>query len=187
MDYKRENKTLTLNELLNKNILADKLNKSAFSNAAKHSTIFSFWENIVGKKLANISKPYKISENKLFITTKNSAVSQQIFFIKKQILEKLNTYSKPLNIEINELVVNFKNYDEITNKEEIPEEEKIIWFDKKDLDSVKLDKNDEINIQNAIEKINFIDKNQKEKLIKKIIYNYKAIKLREKIEKTNDF
>ena len=173
MDKERQNKILSLSELLNKTVLKDKLNKAAFSNIAKQTTIFSFWDNIAGKKLSAISKPYKIQGTKLYITTKSPTVSQQISLVKNVILEKTNTYSKPLGITINELVLNYKNYDEITTQKNIPKDEKLIWLTEEELSKIKLDEESKSAIKSAVDKITFLNKEQKERFIQKISNNYR--------------
>ena len=186
MDTERQNKILTIGELLNKTVLGSKLNKTDFSMIAKHSTIFSFWDNIVGKKIANISKPYKISASKIYITAKSPTVSQQIALTKNKIIEKLNTYSKPLGIEIKDIITNYKNYDELTLTDAIPESEQVVWLDNKILDKIELSEEMKLSIQKAINKIKFLDESQKEKLLNKILNNCKATIYRETV-KTDDF
>ena len=160
MDFERENKTLTLGELLKKPIIADKLNKNAYAEIAKHSTIFSFWGDIAGKKLSQIAKPYKIKDSKVYITTKSATVSQQILFVKNKLLEKFNTYSKPLGIVIEEIVFKGEN----------------------ELKDIKIDENILKSTKESVEKMNFLNKSQKETLVEKILTGYKAEIYRKNIQ-----
>ena len=182
LDTERENKTLTLAELLKKPIIRNKINKNTLSQIAKQSTIFSFWEDVAGKKLSKISKPYKISKEKLFISTKSATVSQQILFIKNKILDKLNTYSKPLGIEFKEISVNYKNFEEITAPKEIPQDEKIVFIEKKELENIKIDEKIVSSIKASISKMQALSEEQKNKLQEKIINSYKAEIYRKNIE-----
>ena len=179
---KRENKTLTLAELLKKPIIKSKIGKNKLSEIAKQSTLFSFWENIAGNKLAKISKPYKIKDNKLYITAKSATVSQQLFFIKKKLLDKINSYSKPIGIEIEDMVLSYKNYDELTTTREIPVDEKMFFINNEQFKKIKLD-DDLINsIKNSVNKIEMLNEKQKKELTEKILDNYKADLYRKNIE-----
>lgn len=182
MDTERQNKISTLSELLNKTVLKDKFNRSAYHLVAKHSIIFSFWDNIAGKKLSNLSKPYKIKAKKLYIATKSATVSQQITLIKTKLLEKIKTYSKPLGVEIEDIVLNYKNYDELTLSSEIPKDEELIWINKEELDKVKINDEVKTSIKSAIDRINFLDEKQKEKLTDKILDNYRAETVRQNLK-----
>ena len=179
---KRENKTLTLQELLNNPLIRAKINQDACSKALKQSTIFSFWENIAGKKLAKLSKPYKIKDGKFYITTKSATVSQQILFVKKKLSEKINIYAKPLGIEIKEIVPTYKNYDEITTEKEIPKDEETVFINQNDIKKVEIDTALRESIETSIKKINLLDENQKNLLTKKILDVYKAKKYRKNIQ-----
>jgi len=181
LDKERANKTQKLSDILNGTVFSDKLKKTAFSRIAKQSTIFSFWDDIAGKKLSKITKPYQIKYSKLYISAKSPTVNQELSLIKNKLLEKINLYSKPLGIEIKELVLNYKNYDEITKEKNDYIEDKPVEYTLNQIDSVKIDGNFEQLIKTEIDKINFLNQEQKEKLVKKIIQSKKAEILRKNI------
>ena len=85
----RSNKTYLLCDLLENSVFGEN-QKMFLSKIAKQSTIFSFWDEIVGKKYFSLSKPYKIISSKLYISTKSPVVSQELGLLKSRLLKKIN-------------------------------------------------------------------------------------------------
>ena len=136
---KRFNKTATLKDLLEESVFNSSISKNKMNNVIKHSTIFSFWNSVVGLKFSNHTKPYAIKANKLYVSTKSPVVAQELSLYKLKLLNKINSYSKPLGIEINDIIFNYKNYNSsvpetLNQKEDIPVELK-----EKEIDNVNLD------------------------------------------------
>ncbi len=65
--------------------------RSRFSKKIKEANIFLNYRDIVGDKIANVSRPTSIKNEILFIGVENSAWAQQLHFFKPEILEKLNS------------------------------------------------------------------------------------------------
>ena len=63
---KKHNPTTHIGELISKTAFGEMAKGNKMGAVIKHSTIFSFWNNIVGAKFAKFTKPYSIKYNKLF-------------------------------------------------------------------------------------------------------------------------
>ena len=147
----------------------------------KHSTIFSFWNNIVGAKFAKFTKPYSIKYNKLYVTAKSPVIIQELNLYKVKILKNINSYSMPLGIEIKDVIFNYKNYTITTPKTLTNEvEDKPIEIKKTQLESVELDSKTKEQIKNNVDKLKFLNDKQKENFAHKIESTYKAKNFQEK-------
>lgn len=147
----------------------------------KHSTIFSFWNNIVGTKFAKFTKPYVIKYNKLYVSAKSPVIVQELNLYKKKILKNVNSYSLPLGIEIGDIIFNYKNYS-MTTPETLSNqiEDKPIEITKSQLEEIELDDNTKNSIKQNINKIKFLNEEQKKNFARKIESTYKAKNLQEK-------
>ena len=56
----------------------------------KRYQALSLWSKIVGEKINAVSEPIRIEDGKLFIRVKSDTWRNEIFFLKKKILHKLN-------------------------------------------------------------------------------------------------
>ena len=139
----------------------------------KHSTIFSFWADIVGAKFARYTKPVSIKYSKLYVSAKSPVIIQELSLYKDRLLRKVNTYSNPLGIEIKDIVFDYKSY-LATNAISTGVEDKPENIQGKDLKSVKLDEEYKEKISDSIDKINGLTKEQKDKLVSKIFELKKA-------------
>ena len=63
---KKNNPTSQIGELLNKTTFGEMIKENKVGQIMKHSTIFSFWNNVVGAKFSKFTKPYAIKFNKLY-------------------------------------------------------------------------------------------------------------------------
>lgn len=80
--------------------------------AIKCSTLFSFWEQVVGPKFAKFSKPVNLNYNKLFVVCKNPAVVQELTMFKADLLKKISKFCEPLNLKITDFVFSYKDWEE---------------------------------------------------------------------------
>ena len=165
--------TKTISELLNTFTFGENSKGKSFSETIKHSTIFSFWEDIIGKKLAKFSKPIKIKYSKLYVTAKSPTITQELNLIKNKIITKANTYANALGFEIKDIVFDYKNYKN-SEKTFESDEEKIEFYNNDNIDQINLDDGFKKEIKNNISKINFLSDKQKDLLIKKIFNTQKA-------------
>lgn len=171
---KKDNKTQTIAQLLKSDAFSKAMGKNKLNSIVKHSTIFSFWTNIVGAKFANITKPYAIKGQKLYVSARSPVIIQELSLYKNKILIKLNSYSKPLGIEIDDIIFSYKNFCASTPSTLNGKEDKPVWFKGEELQNIEVSDETKEKIAQNIEKIKFLNKNQKQNLISKIITNEKA-------------
>ena len=170
---KNINQTKTISDLLNTFTFGENSKGKSFSDTIKQSTVFSFWDDIVGKKLYQYTKPVRIKNSKLYVSAKSPVIIQELNLIKRKILKKLNTYTSALGISVVDIVFDYKNYNEAA-QDNFPQDEKLEFYSDKDLSSLKIDDNYTNEIRNKISKINFLSDMQKLKLADKIINVKKA-------------
>lgn len=178
-ELKRVKETKTIGELISLSTFCDKINSKDITKVAKYSTIFSFWAEIVGKKFESLSRPYSIKASKLFVAAKSPVVIQELTLFKAVLLKKINSYSLPLGIEIKDIVFDYKNFDK--NKEIIASdfiEDKPKMIAERELLSIETEKILIEKTKDSIEKLKFLPKDKKEKLLNKIILTYKAKEFR---------
>lgn len=145
--------------------------------ALKHSTIFSFWGQIVGKKFINSSKPMSIRNFKLYVSCENSFVVQELMMYKKVLLKKLLPYSSALGVEISDILFEYKNWN--PNREmfqagdDFPE-----FYSNDELSKVNIDLKAFEHVFKNIENSTYLNEEQKEKFKNKIIKLQQAKKMR---------
>ncbi len=176
---KKISKEQTISELLNSSVFGENISKEKMNIMIKHSTIFSFWNDICGKRFSLLSKPYAIKSSVIYISTKSSVVANELNLYKKKLIEKINSYSMPLGVEIKDIYFNYKNFNDNNNKEEDFIEDKPIHLTNKTVSDAKISETEEKMITECIEKINFLSDEQKNNFLKKIIQSNKAKSLRE--------
>ena len=171
------NETKTISDLLNTFTFGNENSKGkSLSDTIKQSTIFSFWNDIVGNKMAKYSKPTKIKYSKLYISAKSPAIVQELNLSKQNIMKKINLYSQALGITVKDIIADYKNYSETTEKV-VSEDEKICFYDEVSLSECEVNKDFEEKINKNISKIDFLSQEQKDRLTKKII-NVKKAKIK---------
>ena len=97
------NDTSSIGDLIDTSVFCAKKN-SKINHVVKQSTIFSFWKNVVGQKFVKFTKPYNIKYSKLYVSAKSPVVVQELSLYKAKLIEKINSYSKPLGIEIKDII-----------------------------------------------------------------------------------
>jgi len=171
---KRNSEIQSIGELLSSSKFKDVIDCSKIDIVAKHATIFSFWNDILGLKFINLTKPFAIKNKKLYISAKSPVIIQELNLYKTKLLKKINSYSMPLGIEIKDIVYSYKNYTTNEEKENDYIEDKPENIPENLLNSIKLNKKTTDNLKKHINKINFLSENQKEILLNKIIAVKKA-------------
>ena len=146
----------------------------------KHSTIFSFWDNVVGAKFSKFTRPSAIKFNKLYVSAKSPVIVQELNLYKAKILKNINSYSMPLGIEIKDIIFNYKNYcatvPDVLSK---TVEDKPVEITHDELNKVSLDKETHDAIKKNVDRIKFLNEEQKENFANKIASTYKAKNLQE--------
>lgn len=178
---KKYNQTSHIGELLNKTTFGEMMKDNKVGQIMKYSTIFSFWDSIVGAKFSKFTKPYAIKYNKLYISTKSPIIVQELNMYKNKIIKNINSYSLPLGIEIKDIIFNYKNFTATPPETLINQtEDKPIKITKSQLEEIILDDKTKNAIKNNVDKINFLNEEQKKNFAKKIELTYKAKNLQEK-------
>jgi len=177
---KKHNPTTHIGELISKTAFGEMAKGNKMGAVIKHSTIFSFWNNIVGAKFAKFTKPYAIKYNKLYVSAKSPVIVQELGLYKTKILKNVNSYSMPLGIEITDIIFNYKNY-AISTPETLSNqiEDKPVEITKNQLNTIELDKKTQEAIKNNVDKIKFLNEEQKENFARKIESTYKAKSLQD--------
>ena len=148
--------------------------------ALKCSTLFSFWEEIVGFKFAKFTRPTSIKFEKLYVECKNSAITQELTMFQKKIIEKIMVYAAPLGIKVSDIVFSYKNWK--TNEEFFDENEDtdFVEYTEEEILAQEIPKADEKIVFESIEKMEFLTPELKEKYYMDIIKSLKAEVLRKK-------
>lgn len=173
---KKINETATIGDLIDSSLFAATLKSSKMRFVVRHSMIFSFWEEIVGKKFANFTKPYAIKYSTLYVSAKSPVIAQELTLHKNMLIKKINSYSMPLDVEIKNISFNCKNFETLTSSEaaSCEVEDKPVWIEEKDLLGVEADKEEILEIEKHVQKIKLLNEEQKKKLISKITAAKKA-------------
>ena len=66
------------------------INDLGIENEIIHHQAVQLWPEVVGKKIANISKAIRIDGNILFVKVNNDSWRNELVFLKKDIIERLN-------------------------------------------------------------------------------------------------
>ncbi len=167
------NDTSSIGDLIDTSVFCAKKN-SKINHVVKQSTIFSFWKNVVGQKFVKFTKPYNIKYSKLYVSAKSPVVVQELSLYKAKLIEKINSYSKPLGIEIKDIIFNYKNFNATETIAQAGIEDKPIEIEKNKLSEVEVDIETREKIKAKIEKLKFLNPGQKENFIKKILSTYQA-------------
>lgn len=167
------NDTFTIGDLIDNSVFSEMKDRK-MNHVVKHSTIFSFWDDVVGSKFAKFTRPYALKGNKLYVSAKSPVIVQELTLYKNKLIQKANSYSKPLGIEVSDIIFNYKNFAAQIPPQIKGVEDKPVEIQKHQLENVEVDNETKEHIQNNIEKIKFLNQEQKEKLVSKIISTYQA-------------
>jgi predicted nucleic acid-binding Zn ribbon protein len=72
------------------NYIKDKKLKSKLNS----SKIFNYWEEIVGKEIAKNSKPEKLKNKILYISTSNPIWATELSLLSQELIKKINEFLK---------------------------------------------------------------------------------------------
>jgi hypothetical protein len=164
----------TITEILTDIVANDK----NFARNCKMSVIFSFWGEIVGAKFKDISKAYDYKNRKLYITCQSAFICQELTFNKTIILKKAQSLAKSLDLEIDEIIFNYKNWTTFQpNELENGSVAHLHEYTQEELDEVEIDESQLSRIKQNVQDMSFLNESQKEKYYKKVLNTLKAQKL----------
>lgn len=161
-----------ISDILNANLFSTKKLKLAF----KQHTIFSFWGKIAGKKFENSSKPYAIKNSKMYVSCADSYVVQELSMYKNYLLKKIEPYAKALDVEISDIIFNYKNWSDkaiVDYMDDFPE-----FYTDDELSCIEYIENDFKVVFENIDNSTYLTDEQKTIFKNKIIKLQKAKKLR---------
>lgn len=167
-----ENEPLLISDILNNGLF----NSNKAKIALKCVTIFSFWGQIAGKKFEQSSKPYAIKGMKLYVSCENPYVMQELIMYKKILLQKLIPYTRPLEIVINDIVFDYKSWNE-HKKVPLPDDFPDFYTDERLL-NIDICEDDFKNVFINIDNSEYLNDEQKRKFKERIIKLQKAKRLR---------
>ena len=91
-------------------------NDTMLQKAMRRSTLYKFWSKVVGKPFDEKSKPHgMIGGTTMVVACENSAVVQELTLRKRQIIKKFAPYIKALKIEIKDIVLDAKKWENTEN------------------------------------------------------------------------
>lgn len=167
------NDTFSIGDLIETSVFKE-LKDGKMNGVVKQSTIFSFWDDVVGSKFAKFTRPYAIKGSKLYVSAKSPVIVQELTLYKTKLIKKINSYSKPLGIEVSDLIFNYKNFAMQVPPQLKGIEDKPVEIKKNQLSNIEIDTETKNQIQKNISKIKFLNKEQKERFASKIISTYQA-------------
>ena len=164
-----------------KDILENDLSANPkYKFALKCSTLFSFWEEIVGFKFAKFTRPTAIKFEKLYVECKNSAITQELSMFSKKIIDKVMIYAAPLGVKVSDIVFSYKNWKTDEAFFEENEDTDFVEYTEAEILAQEISKEDENLVFESVEKMEFLPPELKEKYYMDIIKNLKAEVLRKK-------
>jgi len=75
-------------------VLGNLLKDLGLEKRIREQELIINWEKIVGNNIAENTKPFKIEGTKLFLKVKSSAWRNELFYLKKELIAKLNDSAK---------------------------------------------------------------------------------------------
>lgn len=164
-------------------ILAQEVfDKSACTNSIKKAVAFSFWKNVTGAKFAKFSKPYDIKGKTLLVAVKSPAVMQELIFYQKELIEKLKNYFLPINIEIEDIRYDYKNWQKISaGTSYLKGDESLEYYSKEEIEEIELSEIEKEELKkatNTISNLTFLDEKLRNSMKRNIINSTKAKKIR---------
>lgn len=175
-----------MKEIINSKLssLAKKINevKATINIEAglKRTSFFEAVKNAFGKKFKDKVKPLCLKKDGLLIIAcKNSNVTNELFMLRDDVLNKIQNIAKPLDITISDVIFSHKYWQKEETEAETIQEETETKIPLEELNKITITDDEIAGIKKAIEKNSFIKSEQKEKMLKAIILNLKEQKYNE--------
>lgn len=104
-------------------ILGGVVQKLGIDRGMQQITFLNFWPQVVGPRFSDKTKAISVSKkghaNILVVAVASSALAQELNMFKLDILKKLYPIAKSLDLDIKDIVFNFKIWEEVTKKDEL--------------------------------------------------------------------
>lgn len=163
------------------------VNTPQLKKGLKKATLFKFWEKVVGKKFEKVSKIIGLDnlngKNILTVACANAIVTSELMMFKQQLIKKMNTYSTPLDIEIEDILFSHKVWKADAPKDsfignvkiqtENPYKENLEGYNP---DEIEVDEKEINEIKANIEANSVLSAEQKERLFNSILNDIKVQK-----------
>lgn len=81
------------------NILENYLSERGYLSVCKEYNVISKWKDIVGEKIASITKCVNVENGVLYVSVESSAWRQELSFLKNDILSKIEEKTKCQSIK----------------------------------------------------------------------------------------
>lgn len=162
-------------------VVSSVLQNPQLRNGVKKASVFKFWAKIVGKKFEKYSRAESLnSNNVLTVACANAAVSSELLMFKDVLLDKINQYSKPLGINIEDINFSHKIWRKtssvvVQSKQDAknPYTKDLTGFNPED---IELDEDEVDAIKKSVFANNFASEKQREKMFNAIILDLKIQK-----------
>lgn len=162
-------------------IMSSVLQNPKLRQGVKKASVFKFWSKAAGKKFEKYSRAEALnSNNVLTVACANAAVSSELTMFKEELIKKINQYSRPLGIEIEDINFSHKIWKKHSIEDALPAQEAKNPY-KKDLtgfnpDDVELDAAEVEAIRKSVSNNKFATEKQREKMFNAIILDLKIQK-----------
>jgi hypothetical protein len=173
----------TEDSLVKVNTILDEVARSlGIERGIKEITLINFWPEVVDERFINKTKAISVISKRgydtLFVAVSSSSVSQELFFIKRNILSKLSPIAFSLGFKIKDIIFDTKIWDEI-NKENNNKEDEITHFFVKnpkteDLKDISVPESIVDSIKESIESQNFSIPELKDRILNTVIIDIKT-------------
>lgn len=158
-------------------ILSGVAKQSGMNFGISQIALFSLWPEVVGVRFKKNTKAIKINGKVLTVATKSSTVTQELSMFKADILKKLETMTKNLDIKIEEIIFNNKIWNEVTQKAEKTQEVEYRRYlpapTDFDIEQIEIPQNIQADIEKSFINTQNLSEEIKEKITKTIINDIK--------------
>ena len=163
------------------------LQNPVIRSGMKKSTLFKFWDKVVGKKFEGHTKISSLNSigNKtvLVVACESAVITNELMMYKNKLLQKINEYSNPLGIEIDDINFSHKIWEQENSLDKVNSQVAIQEVNpyKEDLtgfapDEIELDPDEVEAIRLNISKNNALNFEQQERLFQSIVKDLKVQK-----------
>lgn len=165
-----------------KNIMGFFTKKIGLDLRMRESVFFNSWNDIVGFRFKNNTKAMMIKSKKnintLIVAVKSPVISQELFLFKKDLLKRIENYSKPLNLRVDDIYFDVKLWKEYKKEEiHLSDNESIKYLKEPsdfDLDYIDVPKSILDDIENSLKNVHFADEKLKNRMKKLMIKDIKS-------------